>query len=83
MRQHRNYFEELEKRSRPAMCDQQRERILPLTEFVYEVNLEAVHIFFEVGEPVHSLFLAPPIKLRQPVFTKLLHVLEIGSVGPS
>ena len=76
-------LDELRDRAGPAVGDEQRQGRRTAARFVDEVDVDAIDGRREVREPVEHLLLRPPVELLQPVGAQLLHVVEVGAVGPA
>jgi hypothetical protein len=77
-----NRFEELEDRTRPAVREDQRHRLRSAPLHVIEVNIEIADARKELRVAIQVCFRFPPVKMRGPVFRKLLHVIPVGAVAP-
>ena len=74
---------ELDERSRPAVRDEQRERVRMLRLLMDEVNFQSVDGGREVVELVQLPFLCPPVELVAPVRHQVLEIGDVSAVGPA
>jgi hypothetical protein len=79
----RQDVQHLEERSRPAVRENQRQRIRPSAASVDEVDSDAVYGGAEMREGVDALFLRAPVEPRAPVLDQLLQVGEVEAVAPA
>ena len=75
--------EELRHRTRPAVRDDQRERVRFGRARVDEVDLLPVDVGEEVRPAVEPLFLHAPVELRLPVLAEVAEVRDVGAVRPN
>jgi hypothetical protein len=80
--QGRYHFQKLEDRSRPAMRQHQRKRIVVTGTNMQEVNGEAVQIGLELRQRIQARLRFPPIILPRPVIANLLHVIKRNPLRP-
>ena len=74
--------EELRNRARPAVRDDERQRVRFRRARVDEVHLRAVDVGEEVRPPVEPRFLRAPVELVPPRLAQVLEVREVGAVVP-
>jgi hypothetical protein len=73
----------LDEAARPAVREDQRDRIRPTTALVHEVDAETVDVGPEVREPVELAFPRPPVEFRTPVRDQVTQIGQVGAVGPA
>ena len=73
----------LEERPRPAVADDERERVGPLALDVDEVDAEPVDLGAELRQRVQTPLLLPPVVAVAPVRGQLLHVGQIRPHRPA
>ena len=78
-----DHVEELGDRARPAVRDDQRQRVRVVGAGVDEVDLLTVDVGEEVRPTVELRFLRPPVVLVLPRVAEVLEIREIGAVVPT
>ncbi len=74
---------ELEKRSRPAVDQDDRHRVGRARSPVHEVDVEAVNPGLELRQLVEAALLRPPVVAIAPVGGQLPEIREVGAVVPA
>src|SRR5215207_10217865 len=74
-------LELLDRRARPAVRDDERERVLTLGANVNEVDVDAVDLGDEVREGSEALLEAAPVVVGRPVVGQSLDRVELHTLG--
>ena len=80
--QRADHLVHLEDRSRPAVRDEERDRLRTGSFHVNEVDVARLQDACELRKAVQEAFLCAPVKLVQPVVDELLHVTQLRAVRP-
>src|SRR5262249_2731374 len=80
IRERSDDFELLDDRSRPTVCDDDRERILVTRTDVDEVNVDSVDGRDELRKAVQLRFHLPPVVAASPVPNQLLQLRELRTL---
>src|SRR5205823_9009361 len=78
----REELRHLEERARPAMQEQDRNRVRPAPRLAKEMQTEAVDVRQKVGKRVEALLLRAPVEAVAPVSEQLAQVVEVRAVIP-
>ena len=78
-----DHLVKLHERAGPAVDDDQRQGVWPLSAPMNEMDVEAVDLRLELLEPVEPTFLRTPIERVPPIGDEVFQIGEIGSVIPA
>src|SRR5581483_5351947 len=77
------YLQHLEKRTGPAMQQQQWHRVGSFASFVNEMDMQSINAGFEVSKAVQGLLLSSPIEFTLPVVDEVFQICQVGAIIPA